>query len=273
MNKTVVLLCGLLAFTTAGAANPVPATGDSRREAVSTASQPDIQALVRQARNGHVEAYEALAACYRDGNGVPQNCYNMLMMYSLACHKTGGDLWEILQTLDEDHPFRLLIEICKCRKIERVPPELVERLRRASTADARIFDAICTIERGKDPQAALRLLKQAEAEGSEMACIFQTLVWDHINDTKGYRRALRRYANRFPSLYVQLGESYLSDTADKKELLQAVKYYRRADLYGMLTGADARKLLSACTRLEAITNKTVCHEAERKRLENLSSND
>lgn len=273
MKKVWILLCCLPAFAYGTATNPIPATKEPWIQAAGAVSKPEIGNLVQQARNGSVEAYETLAACYRDGNGLPQNCYNMLMMYRLASKRTGGDVLEILETLDEEHPFRLLIEILNYREIDQVPSELVERLRRVSAVDAQVFDAICTVELGKDPKAALRLLKQAADEGSEMACIFQTLVLDHMNDTKGYRRALRRYAKQFPSLNVQLGDSYLTDTADKKELLQAVKYYRRADFHGMLTGTDARNLLSACTRLEAIMNKTICDETDRARLECLSSND
>lgn len=272
MKKIVILLCSLLAFTSSTTANPIPTTGKLRIQTAGTVPKSEIRKLVRQARNGSVEAYETLAACYRDGNGLPQSYFNMFMTYRLACKKTGRDVLEILETLDEKHPFRLLIEMLNHREIERIPPESVERLRKVSPADARVFDAICTVELGKDPKAALCLLKQAEAEGSEMACIFHTLVLDHTNDTEGYRKALRRYAKQFPSLYIQLGESYLTDTADKKELRQAAKYYRRADLRGMLSGTDARNLLSICFRLETCTNRTVCDDAERARLEFLSSN-
>ena len=271
--KAWMVLCGLLAFAYGTAANPTPATEESRIQTAGPVSKPEIRKLIRQARNGSVEAYETLAACYRDGNGLPQSYFNMFMMYRLACKKTGRDVLEILETLDEEHPFRLLIEILNHKEIDRVPSELVERLRKASPADGHIFDAICSVELGKDPKAALRLLKQAEAEGSEMACIFQMLVLDQMNAPSGYRKALHHHAKRFPSLYIQLGESYRTDTADKKELRQVVKYYCRADLRGMLSGTDARKLLSACSRLEAITNKAICDPAERTRLELLSSND
>lgn len=271
--KAWMVLCGLLAFAYGSAANPTPATDESRIQTAGPVSKPEIRKLIRQARNGSVEAYETLAACYRDGNGLPQSYFNMFMTYRLACQKTGGDVLEILETLDEEHPFRLLIEMLNHQEIEQIPPESVERLRKVSPADARVFDAIRAVELDKDSKAALRLLRQSESEGSEMACIFHVLVLDHMNDTEGYRKALRRHAKQFPSLYIHLGESYRTDTADKKELRQAVKYYRRADLRGMLSGTDARNLLSACSRLEKVTNKHLCDKTERTRLESLSSND
>lgn len=230
-----------------------------------------VDELVRQAQNGSVEACEALAIRYRDGEGLPQSYFNMLTMYRLINMETGREIMEMIRSLDEDHPFRLLIEMLNYSNINRIPPELVERLRKASPADARIFDALCAVEREKNPEEALRILKQAETGGSELACIFQVLLLDQMNDTEGYRKALIRYAERFPVLNSQLGDLHASESADADQLKLAADYYRRADSHGMLTAGAARKLLSVYKRLENMGIEP-CDEAERNRLMRLSSN-
>lgn len=50
---------------------------------------PKIEKLIQQARLGEIEAYDALAVCYRNGDGVKQSVFNMMTMYALSCKKSG----------------------------------------------------------------------------------------------------------------------------------------------------------------------------------------
>lgn len=52
---------------------------------VSSASGQNVRKLVRQARQGNVQAYESLAICYRDGVKLEKSWINMLCMYEIYC--------------------------------------------------------------------------------------------------------------------------------------------------------------------------------------------
>ena len=60
-----------------------------------------VQNLIQQARQGDVEAYNSLALCYRDGDGVEKSWLNMLCMYAIYSQKTGGDIENIIELFDE----------------------------------------------------------------------------------------------------------------------------------------------------------------------------
>ena len=60
-----------------------------------------VQNLIQQARQGDVEAYNSLALCYRDGDGVEKSWLNMTCMYAIYCQKTGGDIEDVIELLEE----------------------------------------------------------------------------------------------------------------------------------------------------------------------------
>ena len=67
-----------------------------------------VHNLIQQAKQGNVEAYNSLALCYRDGDGVEKSWFNMICMYAIYSQKTGGDIENVVELFDEGHPFRLL---------------------------------------------------------------------------------------------------------------------------------------------------------------------
>lgn len=279
LGCTLVWTCSTVVGQTSPDSSPVPAG--------RTVGKSEIRDLITQARNGCVEAYETLAACYRDGNGLRQSYVNMIAMYERACKRSGLNddetLHEIFdkvfESLGANHFLSLLLMLVDYQDMDQIPPELVERLRKASPVDMQALDAARASHESGNPKEALRQLKRSASGGSEVACIIQVSLLEQQEDVKGYRKALRHYAKRFPELYIRLGDSYLLDTdishkwdpSEKRKLRRTVKSYRRADRWGMLLGASANNLLAACSLLESITGGTVCDRTERARLEYLAS--
>lgn len=229
---------------------------------------PKIEKLIQKARLGEIEAYDALAVCYRDGDGVKQNIFNMMTMYALSCKKSGKDIEDVIMSLDEDHPLRLLKDMLNHGRVEDIPQETVVKLRSVSPADAMIYDAIYAIESKNDTLASQQLLKEAAAEGSDMACILQIFLYAEFGNQEQYEQSLHKYAERFPVLYVKLGDLSMRDDSEG-HWEQAVKYYTLADNNGMLTERGALALSSVYRMLEK-EGKMKCDLKEMARLEVLA---
>lgn len=229
---------------------------------------PKIEKLIQRARQGEIEAYDALAVCYRDGDGVKKSLFNMMTMYMLSCKKSGKDIENIIKSLDENNPLRLLTEVLNHVRIGEAPQEAVARLRSVSPADAMIYDAIYAFECMNDTLASQQLLKEAEAKGSDIACVLQILLYEELENQELYKQSLHKYADRFPVLYVKLGDLSMCDESEG-HWEQAAKYYTIADNNGMLTKRGARALSSAFRMLEK-EGKIKCDPQEMARLEALA---
>ncbi len=229
---------------------------------------PRIEKLIQQARLGEIEAYDALAVCYRDGDGVKQSVFNMMTMYMLSCDRSGKDIEDVIKSLDENHPLRALTDVLDHPRVEDIPQEAVTKLRNVSPADAIIYDAIYAFECMNDTLASQQLLKDAEAKGSDMACVLQVLLYEELENQEQYEQSLHKYADRFPVLYVKLGDLSMRDDSEEN-WEQAVKYYTLADNNGMLTERGALALSSAYRMLEK-EGKMKCDPQEIARLEALA---
>lgn len=229
---------------------------------------PKIEKLVQQARRGKTEAYDALALCYRNGEGVKQSDFNMMTMYLLSCKKSGKDIKKIIASLGEDDPIHLLMDALCHSRIENVPQESIEKLRNISPADALIYDAFYTFREKNDTLMAEQLIQKAIAGGSDMACIIQIATYELLGNKEKLKQALHKYADRFPVLYVRLGEMYMRGEIEE-HLEQAVKYFTYADKYGMLTMNGARSLSNAYRMLEE-KGKIKYDRQEMRRLKKLA---
>jgi hypothetical protein len=100
-----------------------------------------VQNLIQQARQSDVEAYNSLALCYRDGDGVEKSWLNMLCMYAIYSQKTGGDIENVVELFDEGHPFRLLIEIVDSPSFNEEVEAKLEQLKQSAPAEAKAIEA------------------------------------------------------------------------------------------------------------------------------------
>lgn len=233
-----------------------------------TTPDPKIEMLIQQARQGKTEAYDALAVCYRDGDGVRQSLFNMMTMYSLSCKKSGKNLENVIRSLGENNPLCLLIDVLDHSHVEDIPQESVVKLREVSPADAMIYDAFYALKCKNDTVASEDLLKEAAKQGSDLACVIQLALYQHLGYNDKYEYYLHEYADRYPVVNVLLGDLYMKDISDEN-LQKAVMCYTAADRYGMLTAGGARRLSKAYRMLES-EGKMKCNSKEMERLANLA---
>lgn len=267
MKKIFFILCYALICCTSCEARMSIENSSMSQDA--NVPDPKIEKLIQQARQGEIEAYDALAECYRDGDGVKQSFYNMITMYTISCEKSGKNIEDVIKSLGENHPLYLLIKALDYSCAKDIPQEVVAKLRKVSPADAMIYDAIYAFECNKDMIASQQILKEAEAKGSDMACILQIYLHKKNGNQEQYEQSLHLYADRFPGLYVKLGELSMRDDCEG-HWEQAVRYFTLADNNGMLTSRGALALSLVYRMLEK-KGKMKCDPKEMVRLEALAN--
>ena len=92
MNRLFTFICivSLLLFHTS-CNEEVMELESSDVELKTRATEQKVHNLIQQARYGDADAYNSLALCYRDGDGVDKSYLNMVCMYANYCKKTGND--------------------------------------------------------------------------------------------------------------------------------------------------------------------------------------
>lgn len=249
MRKLFIILCCAFVLLNGTSCDEYLGMENTTVPQESIKLSPKVEKLVQQARLGDIEAYDALAVCYRDGDGVKQSDFNMMAMYLLSCKKSGKNIKDVIESLDVDNPVRLLIDVLGHHRIENASQEAVAKLRELSPADALIYDAVYVLEHENDTLTAEQLIQKAVTEGSDMACIIQVGMHELSGNKGKLEQTLYKYADRFPVLYVRLGEMCMESGAEG-HLEQAVRYFTYADNYGMLTARGARGLSAAYRMLE-----------------------
>ena len=201
--------------------------------------------LIQQARQGDVEAYNSLALCYRDGDGVEKSWLNMICMYAIYCQKTGGDIEDIIELFEEGNPFRLIFETIEMPYSNEEIDAKIELLRLSAPAEAKAVETAKNAFSLEDATSALNIIREAEAEGSELAVIFQAAYYDRATDKTGQEEYLTRIAEKYPFFNQLLGDLYAKqyrDCDDFSYIQKAIEYYYKADAYGMLLPKYANTL-------------------------------
>ena len=247
MNRLFTILCmaSLLVFHTS--CNDCDMDLESPSVEMKTrAVDQRVQNLIQQARQGDVEAYKSLALCYRDGDGVEKSWLNMLCMYATYSQKTGGDMEDVIELFDERHPFRLLFEIVEMPCSNEDTEAKMEQLRHTAPAEAKALEAAKKVFSEEEATSALSTLREAEAEGSELAVMLQVIYYEEAKDKTGQVECLTRFAEKYPFFNLMLGESYVvkyHDSEDFSYIQKAINCYYKADEYGMLIPKYANGLL------------------------------
>ena len=142
MNRLFTILCmvSLLVFHTS-CNDSVMDLESPNVEIKTRAVDQRVQNLIQQARQGDVEAYNSLALCYRDGDGVDKSWLNMICMYATYSQKTGGDIEDVIGLFDEGHPFRLLFEIMDSPSFNEEVEAKLEQLKQSAPAEAKAIEA------------------------------------------------------------------------------------------------------------------------------------
>ncbi len=238
MNRLFTILCmvTMLVFHTSCNDSVMDIESPSV-ELKTRAVDQRVQNLIQQARLGDVEAYNSLALCYRDGDGVEQSWLNMICMYAIYCQKTGGDIEDVIEFLEEGNPFRLIFEIVETPCSNEDTEAKMEQLRQTAPAEAKAVEAAKKVFSEEEATSALSTLREAEAEGSELAVMLQVIYYEEAKDKTGQVECLTRFAEKYPFFNLMLGESYVvkyHDSEDFSYIQKAINCYYKADEYGML---------------------------------------
>lgn len=246
MNRLFTILCmvSLLVFHTTCNASVMDLESPDT-EIKTRAAEQRVQNLIQQARQGDVEAYNSLALCYRDGDGVEKSLLNMICMYFIYSQKTGEDIKDVVKLFDEGHPFRLLFEIMDSPSFNEEIEAKLERLKQSAPAEAKAIEAAKKAFSMEEATSALSTIREAEDEGSELAVIFQVIYYDEVKDKTGQEEYLTRIVEKYPFFNLMLGESYArkyGETEDFSYIQKAIECYYKADAYGMLVPKYANLL-------------------------------
>ena len=246
MNRLFTILCmvSMLVFHTS--CNDCVMDIESPSVELKTRSVDQrVQNLIQQARQGDVEAYNSLALCYRDGDAVEQSWLNMICMYAIYCQKTGGDIDDIIELFEEGNPFRLIFETVEMPYSNEEIEAKIELLRLSAPAEAKAVEAAKNAFSLEDATSALNIIREAEAEGSELAVMFQAAYYDQATDKTGQEEYLTRIAEKYPFFNQLLGDLYAKqygDSDDFSYIKKAIECYYKADAYGMLLPKYANAL-------------------------------
>lgn len=206
-----------------------------------------VQHLIQQARQGDVDAYNSLALCYRDGDGVEKSWLNMICMYAIYCQKTDKDIEDIINLLDKEDPFRLLFEIMDSPSFNEKVEKKVEQLRQILPAETKAIEAAKNVFTMADATMEMNTFREAENEGSELAIAFQAMYYDEAEDKTGQEECLIRIAEKYPLFNLLLGDVYAErygngEDEDFSNIQKAIECYYKADAYGMLIPKYANTL-------------------------------
>ena len=246
MNRLFTILCmvSMLVFHTSCNDSVMDIESPSVELKTRSVDQR-VQNLIQQARLGDVEAYNSLALCYRDGDGFEKSWLNMLCMYAIYCQKTGGDIEDIIELFEEGNPFRLIFEAVETSCSNEEIEAKIELLRLSAPAEAKAVEAAKNAFSLEDATSALNIIREAEAEGSELAVIFQAAYYDQATDKTGQEEYLTRIAEKYPFFNQLLGDLYAKqygDSDDFSYIQKAIECYYKADAYGMLLPKYANTL-------------------------------
>ena len=221
-----------------------------------------VQKFIELAREGDAEACKSLAICYRDGDGVEKSWINMVYMYEMYCNRSGEDVDNIVELFEEGEPFRLFCEILNIAEYNSEADAKFKQLEQLAPIEAKAITAAMDISAGKEVEQAFETIKEAEAQGSEAAVIFQTIRFEKEENETDYEKYLHKVAVKYPFLYQKLG-AMANITAARIFLT-----------YGKLWNFTTRPMSMACCHINTLTlcciymnisaRKGCCNQTKRK---------
>ena len=121
----------------------------------------------------------------------------------------------------------------------------LEQLKQSAPAEAKAIEVVKRVFSMEEATFAMRTIREAEAEGSELAVIFQAIYYDEAKDKTGQEECLTRIAKKYPFFNLLLGESYVMkyhESEDFSYIQKAIECYYKADAHGMLVPKYANAL-------------------------------
>ena len=212
-------------------------------------SAQNIDRLVKQARKGKTAAYESLAICYRDGEGLEKSGLNMLCIYEIYCLKTGRKVRDIVICMNDHHPYRLLTDILYMSSYDDTAKAYLDKIREVDPIEAQAIDVTSVLFSEDVSADIVEEMSDLADKGSELAAVYLGAYYQEQDMTSTVERenCYERLAEKYPIFYLLSGEVYIMKYHDEggfANVQKAVEYYYKADSYGMLTPKYAAGLLS-----------------------------
>ena len=206
----------------------------------------EIQNLVLQARSGEAEAYKQLAVCYCDGNGVEKSFLNAFFMYVNYIKKIGKNMDSVMDVFEEGHPVKLMVDIFNCPSYNATAKDKIAQLKSVAPIEGKVLEAGKKLFTMDETEEALKIIRLAESEGSELAVLVQVAWYRQVGDKTVYEQYIERWAGKYPLFNLGIGDLYIEKyIVDKnvENLQKAITYYNKVDAHGMLMRDGARILL------------------------------
>lgn len=272
MNRLLVAICAIVLLMCNACQDNFIDLENQNGELTTRAADMKFLHLVKQARNGDADAYKSLAVCYRDGDGVEKSWLNMICMYANYCNKTGENFNNVVELFEEGHPFRKVTEILNSSYDRNALKEL-EQLEMYIPAEVKVIKTVGDMLSKEVPDSTLRVIQEAENEGSELAALFQIFYYEENERTEEYEQCLKRLSGKYPFLNLKIGEIYIDkywESKDFSDIQKAMEYYYKADSYAMLTPGYANGLISIYQHFGE-KGMLSCDEQEMERLKKLAN--
>lgn len=205
--------------------------------------QDSFTLLLDKARHGDGAAYLKLADCYRNGNGVKRDFFNMITMAQMA-DLYGYRIDEYINGLPDDEEYKILFFMMD--RYHAFPEDsvksVIQKFKNKGGLEAQTLLGMITIERG-DSVAGKEMIKNA----AEQECSIAEIILYSSNEKSGQPAdtlKLKIMAKRVPWAYSLLGDLYYVPNKDGKcDKPLAVKYYMEAEKQGVLGKRGASRVL------------------------------
>lgn len=272
MNRLLVAICAIVLLMFNACQDNFIDLENQNGELTTRTADMKFLHLVQQARNGDADAYKSLAVCYRDGYGVEKSWLNMICMCANYCNKTGENFNNVVELFEEGHPFRKVTEILNSSYDRNALKEL-EQLEMYIPAEVKVIKTVGDMLSKEVPDSTLRVIQEAENEGSELAALFQIFYYEDNERTEEYEQCLERLSGKYPFLNLKIGEIYIDkywESKDFSDIQKAMAYYYKADSYAMLTPRYANGLISIYQHFGE-KGMLSCDEQEMERLKKIAN--
>ena len=207
-------------------------------------SQDSFSLLIDKARQGDGAAYLKLADCYRTGDGVKKDFFNMITMAQMA-ELYGYRIDDYIKGLPDGDEYKTLFTTMD--KYHTCPIDsvksMIQKFKNKGGLEAQTLLGMITVDQG-DSIAGIEMIKNA----AQHECSIAEILLYGPNEKTGQPTdtlKLHSIASRVPLAYSLLGDAYYykPDEKGNHNQLQAIKYYMEAEKHGVLGRHGALRVL------------------------------
>ena len=177
-----------------------------------------------------------------------------------------------MDVFEEGHSVKLIVDIFNCPSCNETAMAKMAQLNSVVPIEAKVLEAGKKLFSMNDTDEALKIIREAEIEGSELAVLLQAAWYRQTGDKIVYEQYLECWAGKYPLFNLGIGDLYAERYIVDKDVInlkKAIAYYNKADAHGMLMCDDARILLGMYKRGKEL-GLLECDEQEMARLRKIA---